>query len=325
MVEIQKPTTLDVTRTNPIEFIYLKGSEFVDDSVRLSIDLDTQLSAIQKRIEGIWQPTSFITDVESIRLGLNVALGGIGHFLVTEAADGRLHFHAHSVFDGELTVVKTRIISAIDFDPFNEDQPDFSGEFIGTDFGFQQFLSRHAIVQEVFWKTGAVAATDIVRWRIYRGEDSSGILIFDQKYPASNFPANSDIGLVAAGYIEFEDEAIHFVRLTSDANFSIRTNASVTEAYQSLAQTDVVYNQILGTAQYKSNIFYFAGQWFIDHATDKIYVCNRTRPQSGTFEDNSVHWNPLISGGGANDFDHVLITVASDVIVDNNRNIVVGF
>ncbi len=324
MVAIQKPATLDVTRSNPIEFIYLKGSEFVDDSVRLSIDLDTQLSVIQKRIEAIWQPSSFITNVDSIRLGLNVALGGIGHFLVTEAADGRLHFHAHSVFDGQITTVKTRVIFAISFDPGNEDQPDFSGEFTGTEFGFNQFLSRHAIVQEVFWKTGSTAATAIVRWRIYRGEDSSGVLIFDQQYPPSNFPANSDIGLVAAGYIEFEDEATHFVRLTSDEDFSILTNAAVTEAYQRLAQTDVRYNQILATAQFKPFIFYNAGQFFVDHATDKIFVCNRTLPQSGTFEDNSFLWNPLIAGNGANDFDFILNTVEGDSIADNEGDIVIG-
>lgn len=307
--------------SNDLDNLYITGDETTEDSIRFAIDDTKQIGRIEKLIQKVWQPSSLKTGPDSILLGLNVGLAAVGHHLGTEALDGLLHLHAHEDFNGEVTEVKTRILFASLFLSEVASQPDFSGEFTGTEINFAVTSTVHIITNESFWKTGAVPATDAVRIRTYEGTDATGLLIFDQSYPASQFPINSDVTTESDGYVEIEAGLSYFTRITSNRDFSLLTNAAVTRPYQAVDLSFVRYNHLLETPEFQTTTPYTIGDWFIDHDTDKIYEANVTGVQASTFADNSDKWDQLISVQG---FDRILNSVDGNSIADISGNLVIG-
>lgn len=48
---------------NPLDVVYLKGDDTTDDSIRFILDIGDTFLEIEKRINGIWNPTGLqITD-----------------------------------------------------------------------------------------------------------------------------------------------------------------------------------------------------------------------------------------------------------------------
>ena len=166
---------------------------------------DTGFAVIQQRTQGIWQPTSLETGATSVWVGKNVAVAGLGHHLATEAADGHLHFHAHSEFDGELTVGEVTVLDAFSYTEHMAVVPDESGEWTGTTYNYNYPSTDHRMFKNVYFKTGAIAATAPIRFRVWEGTDDTGDLIYDIYYPASNFPADSEVEVEYPGALEFTE------------------------------------------------------------------------------------------------------------------------
>lgn len=63
MVNIQKPSGVNVGVNNPGSIVYISGNEFTDGSLRYEIvqSNGANVTEIQERIDGLWQPTSFKT------------------------------------------------------------------------------------------------------------------------------------------------------------------------------------------------------------------------------------------------------------------------
>ena len=200
------------------------GREDLDGSTRVCLSAVSGMGTIEKRVDGIWQPSSFELGPNSVWVGKNVGLAALGHHLASEFHDGHLHFHAHSGYGNGLSTHDTQQINAFAYVPAETYQPDFSEEWTGTNFEFSMTSPSHILVSAIQYKTGAVAATKPIRICIYQGTDDTGQMVFDQWYPASQFPANSDVTAEYAGYIEFDYMVDYFVRYTSTANFSLKTN-----------------------------------------------------------------------------------------------------
>jgi len=286
------PGSKSVMWMNSQSHIYINGDEKTEGSRRFSIDSDTDIPVIEKLVDGLWQPASFETGPNSLWVGRNVGVAGIGHHLVTEGADGHLHFHTHSEFENGLTTTEVQLLNAYEhLDNFNY-QPDDSNEWIGQTYEFIAPPSTgDVLVQNIYIKTGSIAASNKIRHQIWSGAFDTGVLVYDQTYPASQFPANSEITLQAMGWVEYSKGKTYYTRYSSDSDFSILLNASGTFPWLSLDVSYIREDRLLQTKQYVDGDTFTNGQYLIKDR--KIYVCNVTGVQTGTFEDNSDKWDLL--------------------------------
>ncbi len=204
-------------KDNPSGYLYTKGRENADGSIRLSINPFTGIARIEERIDSIWKPASFEADSSSVWVGPRVGLGGVGRHLVTEDSDSDrdLLFFAHNSFDGELSTSQARIICAYDFEIRSIVVGDDSGEWSGTVYTYNYPSPDHRILRKAYYRTGAIAATSPVRLQVWEGIDDTGPVVFDQTYPESIFIANSEIIITANGFVEFEKDLNYYVKMSS--------------------------------------------------------------------------------------------------------------
>lgn len=295
-IEIQRPGVLDVTKRNPPEFIYVKGSEFVDGSIRYAIVVSKGLAVteIQERIEGLWQPASFKTGANSVLVGTLITLSAAGDNLIATDDDDHIHFHARSSVENGVTIDLAAIVNAIEFFTRVIIRSDDSGEFTGTSISTIDFnITAHLLSSKFYLKTGETAASQPVRIQAWKGTDETGLLIFDQTYPALEFPFNSEIALTLEGFLEFNIGDDTFTKISSDADFSLLTDIGATTWWLAIDFSSIKDDDLLQTTEYVSGDNFDQGDWTTKNR--KVFECNITGIQTGLFTDNSDKWNQLVS------------------------------
>jgi len=279
-----------VMGSNPVGLSYLEGKDTVENSVRFSINPATTFARIQKIISSIWQPASLEIGANSLWLGV-VGIAGLGHHLATESKDGHLHFHAHSEFDGELTIDDVAVLYADYYAPYMPVQPDESEEWTGTSFDYLHHTTSHALLKTLFIKIGAITPTAALRLQVWKGIDENGVLAFDQVYPMSDFAANTEVGLDLVGKLEFDDDKDYLFRYSSEETFSLKTDTTGVQPTLAIGFSRVREDRLLQTKQYVDGDTFKKRQLLI---TDRqIYVCNTAGVQTGTFENNEDKWDAL--------------------------------
>lgn len=297
---------------NDLEVLYIKGDSSTDGSIRLSIDSVSDNTQIEKRISGIWQPASFETGPNSLWVGNNIGLAAVGHHLATESTDGHLHFHAHSPFDGGLISEDTIVVDAYGYTERMVLQSDDSGEWAGSIWNSESLSSMDTISPFIYFKTGSTPASDIVRFQVWEGgAEGVGQLIFDESYPASDFPADSEIKLPLNGYLEFTAGMTYFNRISSDSDFSLKTNSAADSIWIASDISLVREDALLQTPQYVEESTYDENQYLIYDR--QIYICNVTGAQTGTFASNSDKWDLVGSGDFSRD-----VSIGGDLTVDTD-------
>lgn len=269
--------------------IYIYGNEFTDGGIRFIRDGD--ITRLEERIDGIWQPSSLKTGAGTVWLGENVGIAGVGHHLAAESVDGHLHFHAHSEFDGQISQEDTQIVDAYAFTPRMLYQPDDSGSFTGKLFEFTLHFPTHIMSKNIYYKTHTTAATKPVRIQVWKGIDDTGSLVLDQTYPANQFPVNSEVQAPYNGYVEYDANITYFVRFTSDEDFSFKTDVTNSTVWIAVDTIFVREDNILQTKPYTDGDIYVEGDYLIQDR--KIYICNVTGVQTGTWEENSEKWETI--------------------------------
>ena len=292
LVNLGKALDSEILGSSEEGEVYLFGNEYTDGSGRFFWE-DT-VFVFQKRIEGIWESGSIRVGLGTVWLGdniNNVGIGGVGHHLVTEYVDGHLHFHVHSEFENGVTTTDAQVLYAFDYDSYLNYQPDDSKEWTGTVFEFIAPSTANAIVEMTYFRTGAIAASASVRHQIWADAFDAGMLIHDQLYPQSQFPANTEITLQNNGWVEYDGDKTYYTRFSSDSSFSLKTNAAETFPWVAISVAYVREDNLLQTAPYVDGGTYTEGQYLIDDRV--IFVCNTTGVQTGTFEDNVAKWDSL--------------------------------
>ncbi|MCK5600528.1 hypothetical protein KAR91_01595, partial [Candidatus Pacearchaeota archaeon] len=271
--------------------VYLAGREDLNGSLRFTTDAVTGCTEIQKRISGVWQPASFETGPNSLWVGRNVGVAGIGHHLATEAADGHLHFHVHSEMDGQVSIADAQVLNATSYEAHAVVQSDDTGLYTGQSFGVTRRFSARTMAHTFFVRTGSTPATSPVRLRVYEGTDANGTLIFDQYYPINLWVADTEITLELQAHIEFEADTDYFLLWESATDFSFKTDSSVTEPWCAFELSMIREDNLLQTRKWGIDKAWTTGDYFID--TRKIYICNVTGNQYGTFAENADKWDGL--------------------------------
>ena len=294
---------------------YIKGSVGEDGSIRMATDEDTGYAEVQQRVSGIWQPASLELGADTLWLGHSVGVAGVGHHLSTESTDGHLHFHVHSEFEDGLTVKDAQVVHAIMFMEDFDLQSDYSEEWTGTVLEFSQTpQSFDTLLKTMHYKTGATAATEYVHIQIWEEAFDTGPLMFDQKYPASTFAANSDIDLTLQGWLEFDVGVENFWRISSDADFSLKMDTTLAYPYFSADFSVVHQDDLLQTDPWYSGITCTEGQYMI--VDRKVYVCNVTGAQTGTWESNSDKWEVLTGFRTTHEVDPIFTSTHSYYVAD---------
>ena len=283
-------------RSNKSGHLYTKGSKDVDGSIRLSINPFSGIARIEERKDGIWSPASFETDSASVWVGPRVGIGGAGCNLITEDSDGSFNLFAHNDFDGELSTSDTHILDVYEFRIREIVVSDDSGEFTGTEYTYNYPSPDHRMLRKAYYRTGAIAATKPIRLQVWEGVDNTGPIVFDRTYPASIFIANSEIQITAEGFVEFEKDKNYYVMLSSENSFSLKTTLDLQFPWTAGDISLVRKDDILQAVPYEDGETYTQDQWAIQGK--KVYVCNVTGVQNGTFEDNSDKWDVLEAGSG---------------------------
>jgi sugar lactone lactonase YvrE len=285
-----------VSKYNKGDCIYINGDEFIEGSRRFSIDSETGFPEIQKLIEGIWQPSSLETGADTLWIGRNAGMAGVGPHLAIETRDGHLRFIPHTEFKNGVSTAELQIIDAYAYSPRMVYQSDESGSFTGKLLELSIYSPARIISNNVYYKTHSTAATKPVRIQIWKGNDDTRLNVFDQIYPASQFPADSEVQAAYSGYIEYEEDATYFVRYSSDGDFSFKMDATNTNIWIAADTSFIKEDQLLQTEPYEDGGTYELGQWLIRDR--KIYICNTSGVQNGTFAENSAKWDLLGSSGG---------------------------
>jgi hypothetical protein len=282
-----------VMTKNTIGEIYITGDKNTDGSKRLLIEEeDPYRIVVQERIDGVWVLTSLKLGPSSVHLGPRTAVTIAGHHLMTRDSDDQYHFYAHSAFNGETTDSSAKIVEAYQYIPRSVVVPDDTGEWTGQIYSYYISPSLdYRMLKKAYYKTGSIAATSPVRVQVWEGTDETGAISFDQTYPSSIFVANSEITITAEGFVEFREGANYYVKMSSDSPFSLRTTFDLSKPWTAGDAVLLREEDILQILQWKSGNLYTINQWVVYNK--KIYVCNTTGIQTGTFLDNLIKWEIL--------------------------------
>lgn len=220
MVDIQRPSPIDVTRDNPRDVVYIKGDNFTDGSIRVRFGPD-DIAVIETRMDGVWNLGELELSRGSLHLGRGVRLSAVGHHLVVDSpVETQSHLITSASFDDSgseqphavlLDPRVTRIVVQAD----NSREETLA---IHTPLAFVQIGS---LIHQVYFQTGVTAASGPVLVEFSTGVPPNDILFFRENFPASAFPASTEIILdLFPGVIFFTGEQVN-LRFESDNAFSL--------------------------------------------------------------------------------------------------------
>lgn len=324
-VQIQRPPGIDVSVNNPGTILYLRGNVSTDGSIRYEIvqTNGSPVTEIQQRKKGLWQPTSFKTGAQSVKIGTLLGLGAAGSHLITTDDADRVHFHSRSELTNGVSTSFAKMLNAFAFVPRVVFRSDESSTFIGTVIENITIDNQiHLITGKFFFKTGEKAASQPVLIEAWDGVDDTGLQIFDQEYPASDFPANTEIALTLEGFLEFNIGDDTFTRISSAADFSLLGAPTDDAWWLAVDSSFVKDDDLLQTTEWVSGDTFTQGDWSTQKR--KVYVCNVTGIQTGTFDSNLDKWDVLLSSGDTFDVDTILTNLAGDVLINNDGNVLVN-
>lgn len=215
-----------VSFSNPVGALYVKGSEFVDGSIRFVTNVDQDAPLCEHRQNGIWAATGLSISAEQIELGTDVSLGAVGsHLQVTSRESVSKSLLLETRFDDAGTEIPhTHILgprqNRVVFSP-NE-----VGEIVTDLFELPVTSFSTAFRYQYYFKTGSVAATQPVTMTLSKGQAPGGLIVFTQTMPASQWAASVEVVIVLVGAISLTVNAPLLLTIESDADFSLIGDAA---------------------------------------------------------------------------------------------------
>ena len=220
---ISKPTGVNVGVSNPGTIVYVKGNETTDGGIRFIIGSD-QICRIEQRKDGVWNPTDLQLDSSSLRLGRGFRLGAASNHLIIETESGNRQL----VSTSDIEDSGTRPPHAVILGPLLTRlvvQPDESLEQTLVDHLSSSFVLFDAFTEAVYFKVGSVGATADVVLRNSSGALPNDFLFREITFPASAFPANTEVRIGFEASTAFTVGEQVNTKLTSANPFSILYNA----------------------------------------------------------------------------------------------------
>lgn len=222
----QRPSGVNVGVFNPGEIVYIKGREDLDGSIRYILNPNDKDITLEQRKSGVWNPTALRLSGNTLFLDRQLALASAGFNLEIVALGPGRTFLANSVeFDDTGTFEPRSQL----LDPLVTDeiiQGVFDTDIKDTVISGSTAISISRLISVVHLKTGSTAATSDVKIIMSTGLTTGGTIIIDFNFPASQFPANSDITLdleTVLGVLSGDEITFGFF---SDEDFSLLGDSS---------------------------------------------------------------------------------------------------
>lgn len=210
----------------PGGFLYVEGDERTEGSLRLVPDASGKNMEFQRLHEGVWNDTGIQIAASTVYLGRDMQISAGGEYIRQRVAvEDKSALVPHSEFTeagGTIAphtpVLSPKILRYVF-------QPDDSVDMIGRSFHWDMVAPLPTLWDRLYWKTGSVAATEPVLVAINRGAEH-GELIWQRWFPASKFPANTEVEIELLGMLQSAPGGSYHSTVTSEADFSLKGNAS---------------------------------------------------------------------------------------------------
>jgi len=217
--------------SNPADIVYLRGSELIDGSVRMSMDLDDNVYRIEKRTNGVYNDDSFRFASNSVELGHDLRMGAMGGFVETlNRSEMAGHLRAvlpHIQFDAQGTTEAAHMPILDKRDDFFVFPAPATGEIISTVIGqvFSTIPTR--VLHSSTHITGSAGATAPVQITYYKGTDNTGPILNQFRIPPTimGIP-NVSFTIIYTDDFGFENAKNIFFEYTSANPISLKTNAA---------------------------------------------------------------------------------------------------
>ncbi len=226
-INIQRPGTLDVTRTNPRAILYIIGDEVTEESIRFKFTDDDDIANVEKLENGVWNDTGLRLSSSSLSIGRDMRVAAAAGFLETfnpsNVATHQKALLPHLEFDS----VEGGTVGHWPFLDVHEEFIVFSnpaGQIIDRTIGQIFNVTQARVLQTGTHLVGTVPATRQVQHSFYRGTDNTGVLFNRFIIPASEFVANQPLIINYEDDFGFEANEDIYVEFVSDLNISLQTD-----------------------------------------------------------------------------------------------------
>ena len=281
-------SNINTTTSNSTGNTYIKGDESTNNSIRIIDDNGTPV--FQKRENGVWNDSDLRVSGDSLHIGRDLSISAAGHHMVVSSKSGSgkfllipAPFSDSGTNEPEmpiLNVKETRIIT----------QSDDTNEVIGTSFGYIVIPSESQIISRLYYQTGSIPASADIVLRAYFGTDNTGVMYLQKVIPVSEWITNTEIQIDIPGFLNYIDGVSIYGELTSTESFSIKTNLAQDQPWRA-ADRWVMTHERISYAPAWSEKTWNKDEWCINNG--KIYVCNQTGSQTGSFVANNIKWDLL--------------------------------
>lgn len=212
-----------VTKKNSVGILYIEGAEDIDGSLRWFIGPDN-ITRVEKRVDGVWNATELQLAGNSLFLGRDVSLSAIGHHLLTTSTAENIK---SIIVSAEFTDAEGSKQPHIEvFSPRVNRflfQPDLSVETTLATHTLQALPTTDVLSYANYVKVGNVAPTDSIE--IIYTVGSPPRVIYSRLYPASQFPANTEVRFETLAGVSFIDGELITLTLKSASAFSLLGSA----------------------------------------------------------------------------------------------------
>ena len=216
-----------VANTTDPGTVYVRGSEFVPESVRFQMDELSDVAEVQRRSNGVWNPGELQLAQGSLLLGRDVSLSAAGHHLIVRVPDEHQSLILEASFDDAgsepptVPILDELLVRRIQ-------QPDDSGPSTLAVHTASIVSLNLVLTTRLYLQTGATAASDDVALVLSSGIPPNDNVFFKQNFTASKFPANSEIEIDLSPGVEFDPGIQINSNISSPNAFTLLFDATLT-------------------------------------------------------------------------------------------------
>lgn len=226
MTETTRPSGVNVGVNNPGAIVYVKGNETTEESIRFILNPGDEEITLEQRLIGVWNPTKFRVSANTLFLDRQLSISSVGTNLQINAIlDSTKSLVPDVDFDDDgSNTLKTPIVDNL-IENFGI-QTDFGTQIEGTSIFGPASVTISRIVKVLNIKTGTIAASADIIFRLTKGLTPGGEIVFSKTLPASQFSVSSDIEIdltPGVGLLVGTDVSFNFI---SENTFSMLGDSS---------------------------------------------------------------------------------------------------
>lgn len=251
---------------------------------------------VDERMEGDVETEHFrLTDsaaTDEVHLGQDMSISAAGHH-VRVVSDGLPGNDAALVLqipynDSGTAEPITPILSTDEPELL---QPDDSNDRTLTVLGSTLNVPEGRLIRNIYLKSGSVAASEWVVFRVFYGSDNTGELLYQEKIRADAWIANSDIAIETNDKLGTPKDTDFYFEISSSASFGILCNAAGDLPYYSIDRFIGSHDNLAHSNAWVDGTDYAVDAMILEEGIP--YICTTPGVQTGSFAGFRSMWSRL--------------------------------